>query len=365
MQLSNAERALAAYEAMQRWLYVADGRSLYRESHPWSGNPYAYVWPFSRALLGTSGLAGMPGGAAYAHDVADRLAGLERYWNDRARVPAYASYPMPPLGQGGDRYYDDNVWLALTFVQLQRMGLVSSLQAATQLLRFGLTGWDREPRHPQPGGVFWVEQGVGYGRDNHDRGTGATAGNAELGYLLGTREASDEMLGWVQRSVDASGVGSGPFFNVVRLDGTVDTNVWSYNQGVMLGTHLARYRLTSEAADLRLAEEIARQTLRTFGDFRQHPPSFNAMCFQSFLHLSSITSDDGLRAAMRGAADRFADWAWATETGARDPQTNLFFFDDAGRPALGKQAARLQDQGALVQLYALLAWDPDDYVKLG
>jgi hypothetical protein len=212
--------------------------------------------------------------------------------------------------------------------------------------------------------VFWLEQGTGLGRTNHDRGTGATAGHAELGFLLGAREAADEMLRWVQAHTDQSGSGSGPYVNVVRLDGSLDTNLWSYNQGVMVGARLARYRLTGDSTDLRLAEAIARQTLRTFGDFSNHPPSFNAMCFASLLSLTGLSNDDGLPADVRRAAETYADWTWDTATGARDPATNLFCFDDGGRPALGQQAARLQDQGALVQLYALLAWLPRDYVKL-
>jgi hypothetical protein len=44
--------------------------------------------------------------------------------------------------------------------------------------------------------------------------------------------------------------------------------------------------------------------------------------------------------------------------------TNLFYFTDAGQPALGSQPARLQDQGAMVQLYALLAWNASDYASL-
>jgi hypothetical protein len=60
----------------------------------------------------------------------------------------------------------------------------------------------------------------------------------------------------------------------------------------------------------------------------------------------------------------YADWAW-NNTSARNPRTNLFYFNDAGQPAGGTgQAAQLRDQGAMTQLYALLAWTSSNYGKL-
>src|SRR5262249_19048876 len=141
-------------------------------------------------------------------------------------------------------------------------------------------------------GVFWVQQRTGVGLTNHDRGAGATAGYAQLGFHLhelttnAAFDGDDEpaarpvsvgartMLSWVNRHVDASGTGAGPFWNVARPDGGIDRNLWSYNQGVMIGARVLQYRLTHEPESLALAEAIARQTLQTFGDFTGQPPSF-------------------------------------------------------------------------------------------
>jgi hypothetical protein len=61
----------------------------------------------------------------------------------------------------------------------------------------------------------------------------------------------------------------------------------------------------------------------------------------------------------------YADWAW-NNAAARNRSTNLFYFDDAGRPVGGTNppAAQLRDQGAMTQLYALLAWTASNYGKL-
>src|SRR6516225_10960347 len=97
------------------------------------------------------------------------------------------------------------------------------------------------------------------------------------------------MVNWVQSVLDGSRGGVGPFLNAVRADGSVDTNLWSYNQGVMIGAHVLQHRLSGDAVALQRAEGIARQALKTFGDFTRQPPTFNAMCMQNMLTLCSVT----------------------------------------------------------------------------
>jgi len=80
-QQTNANRAVAVYNAMQKYFSVQDGTSLYRETYPWSGgNKYSYLWPFSRVLVGTLALAGVPsglvGGTSYTSAVQNRFIGL-------------------------------------------------------------------------------------------------------------------------------------------------------------------------------------------------------------------------------------------------------------------------------------------------
>lgn len=60
---------------------------------------------------------------------------------------------------------------------------------------------------------------------------------------------------------------TGLSYNAVREDGSVDTNAWSYNQGVMLDAHVLHHCVSGELQSLRFAESIAEQTLQTFGDF--------------------------------------------------------------------------------------------------
>src|SRR4030088_1693376 len=91
---TNANRAGAAFNAMQKNFFVQDGKSFYPQTfpstYPRSGNPYSYLWEFSRALVGTFALAGVPsnliGGTSYVSAVQNRLNGLANYWNPQANA---------------------------------------------------------------------------------------------------------------------------------------------------------------------------------------------------------------------------------------------------------------------------------------
>ena len=133
---TNASRAVTTYDTMQRRFLLPDGTRLYSQTHPYSGggNKYSYVWEFSRALLGTLALSGVPsslvGGASYASAVQDRFTALERYWDASANPAAYDASVLSE--GGGDKYHDDNAWVALAFIQRYRMGLTTSLPRAQQ-----------------------------------------------------------------------------------------------------------------------------------------------------------------------------------------------------------------------------------------
>jgi hypothetical protein len=68
-----------------------------------------------------------------------------------------------------------------------------------------------------------------------------------------------------------------------------------------------------------------------------------------------------LRARIIETMQSYADWAWDNPE-ARDPDTNVFYFNDPGQPIRASgQPAQLRDQGAMTQIFALLAWSEDDY----
>jgi Glycosyl hydrolase family 76 len=365
-----AARATRAYAAMQRCFYTR--RGLYRrDGRLHLPRTAAHLWPFARALVATLDLAGIGEGLVdldVESEVGERLQTLEGYWDPDRRPPAYSS-DLHGSRLGGDRYYDDNAWAGLALVQHERMRRDAGyLPRAEQLFRFSVAGWASNET-PNPGGVFWVEQGSGVGVKNHDRNAVSTAPNAELGLhiaeLKGGPVMTDgqigvqEMYEWVVATLDASqgtdAPGTGLFWDKVRSDGTIDRTLWSYNQGSMVAANV----LFARRADAQLtcylarAEAIARNALGHFaGRYGSQPPAFNAIFFRNLLLLHVATSDEVLRNEIVDAMRGYVDWAWAEMRDRRD----RFHFPNGGVTLLG--------QSAMVQLLALVAWDPTAYGRL-
>jgi Glycosyl hydrolase family 76 len=336
----------------------------------------AHLWPFIRAFVATLDLAGVPAGAVQGFDadvaIERRHAALERYWDLRGPWPAYAS-DIPGTPFGGDRYYDDNAWVGLALVQRERMRPGSGcLDRAAELFRFAVHGWDAGQDVPAPGGVFWLEQGRGTGRRNHDRNTVSNAPNAQLGLHLaelgadpadGSAVGPGDMYDWVNGALDVAGQtgdagdlpGSGLFWDKIRGDGSIDRALWSYNQGSMVGLNvlLARAAGSDSGPYAARAAAIARKALSHYdGAYERQPAAFNAIFFRNLLQLHAASADVALRADIVTAMREYADRAWADHRDSDD----LFRF--AGRPP------SLLDQSGLVQVLALLAWDPAEYGKL-
>jgi len=366
-----AARALRAFVAMRgrfrnrRGLYRRDGKLR-------PPGTSAHLWPFSRALVATLDLAGIGDeltDLGVTEAIEESLAQLERYWEASGDPPSYAS-DVRGTRIGGDRYYDDNAWVGLAFVQLERMRPGSGyLDRAQELFHFAVSGWDQRAQ-PSPGGVFWVEQGRGVGAKNHDRNTVSNGPNAELGLHL--RElrgptvkelgsiGAEEMYQWVLATLDESrdsdSPGTGLFWDKIRGDGTLDKTLWTYNQGSMVGANVLLARAHDDVRDryIARAEAIAAKALTHFDGerCRQQPPAFNAIFFRNLLLLHPVTRDDQLRADIIDRMRRYADDAWSR---ARD-RHDRFHLPDGG--------VTLLNQSALVQVLALLAWDPSMYGNL-
>ncbi len=359
-----ADRAIRAYRAMLRRFRRRNG--MYRYDQGPALFRSAQLWPFSRALVATLDVAGMELASVESLDIqsllAEHLEVLERYWDPAGPAPAYCS-DVKGASRRGDRYYDDNAWVGLGLVELERLRPGSGwLGRARELFEFAVAGWDSPG-----GGVFWVEQGRGTGVRNHDRNTVSNAPNAELGLHvteLGGLTASGSGVGpvdmyrWVLDTLDASrgaqNPGTGLFWDKIRGDGTIDRATWSYNQGSMvgLGVLLARAQPEARATHLAFAETVARKAMAKYaGEYEKQPAAFNAIFFRNLLLLHHATEDVQLRTEILDAIRSFADAAWNE---ARDRRDLLHL---RGLPTL-------LDQSAIVQVLALLAWDPANYGRL-
>ena len=320
-------RAEQLWDDLVRALYHSRARLFYEDT----AQPprFAYLWPFVTAL----------GAALDLRHALTRtlLTSLEAYWRPSLLQPSgYASAVQPPIGPGGDLYYDDNAWVALELLRAaDQLAQPRSLERASRLFELAISGWDDNPSHPAPGGIFWVRA-----RWNRDRGVDCVAPYAMLGLALFERTGKPLYLDWSRRMIDWSRqhfrTPDGRYWDKITLDGTVDRTFWSYNQGTMAAAGARLARLTHERAYLDEARQTAEATLRS-GGFERQPAAFMAIFFKSLLAEPALPDP-------RPAARAYVDRVW--DTAPREPATGLFLLPPPGSP-------RLLDQAAVVQIAAV------------
>ncbi|WP_020577351.1 glycoside hydrolase family 76 protein [Actinopolymorpha alba] len=351
-----ARRAQRTYGALQRYFYDP-ATSLYRQTYPRQGvNPWSFLWPFSQAKIATQVMAGIPAiGRRYTAEVDDRYNAVEAYWNPDSGPAAYDSYVRPPLGQGGGQWYDDNEWIGLGLMQRHYMtpgGHAASVERAKQIFDLVVFGWDTDPSHPFPGGVFWNRSPTATNRN-----TVSNAPGAELGLHLYFETGDDYYLEWALRMYEwVRGcllAPNGLYWDNVNLSGVFRLDQFSYNQGTMIGAGVLLHRATGDRTYLEQARDTATQALAFYAEDERYfaqPARFHAIFFANLLQLWAVRPDPAYRKAM----------AWyAEESRARflDPETGLYRFT-------GENPVLLLEQAGMVRIEGMLAWAPRDYPKL-
>ena len=314
----DATRAVASFVAMERNLFGA-GSGTYRET---------YAWPVSQAVAATVAVARIPGArtdaAAFAARGFEELGSLRQGALYRANAD-------------GAVFFDDNEWIAEDLLDWNIYRRNPAAVARAQGIFGGVVrAWDADASTPCAGGVYWTTAS-----GDGDRNTVSTANGALVGLRLYALTHRPVFLYWSRRMLDwldACMLGpDGLYWDHVRADGTVDSRVWTYNQGSLVGAYLTLYETTGDATALARAERLADLTIAAFAGDRlaAEPQEFAAIFFRRVLDLAAV---DG-RSSYVAAAQAYADDAWS---GLRDPATGLF-------------SQRLLGQAAFVQLYAHLA----------
>lgn len=259
---------------------------------------------------------------------------------------AFESSVTPPLGGGGDVFYDDNAWVALALLEHHRLHRDPlSLELARRVVVFCCTGWSDEPGWSDPGGIRWK---VAAG--NRSRNTCANAPVAEAAALVHAMTGDASVLQWAVRIygwVRGALLGAdGLYLDRVMPDGTRAPDRWTYNQGTMVGAGVLLFAATGEARYLEEAGATAAAALERFDVatlMRPNGPAFNAIFFRNLLLLDRHRPDRRVRELASAYGD--AAWAaWIARPGA------------SGR--LGARRFRLNSTAPLLELYALLAGAP-------
>lgn len=344
-------RATATYASLEKYFGSTDGSGLFHEQYPVApgDNPYSYEWPLSQVHVAALDISAVDPGSKRKLAAVDGA--QERYWNPAGSttgIAGYDSYVIAPYGAGGDLFYDDNEWVGLEKVQdfLQHHDRAALLRAE-QIFTLVRSGWDTDPGHAAPGGVFWTQAPW-----SQDRNTVSNMPAAELGLRLyqitGKRAYLDDakrFYEWTNANLQSP---SGLYWDNVKLDGDIDKTFWTYNQGVPIGVNVLLYQATHDRTYLARAERIAEAAYSYYvtGDkLKNQPVYFNSIFFKNLLLLESVTGGNTYQRAMA----QYADWVW---TAARDAKTGLVHFGASGAAGTTQSI----EQAAAAQIFALLAW---------
>jgi hypothetical protein len=361
---------MLAYEAMQANYYVP-GTGLYR------GEPtYSFLWPFSQAfaalvsLSHIPGVGALPGGPVRLQRGLQALRfGLRHYMSPPAQPtgespgestagtataipPSYDGTLAPPIGPGGDSFYDDNEWVGIELVRLYELDHdLTALQQAQQIMDFVMAGWQTIAPNgrplPCPGGVPFSNS-----PHNTDRNTVTDGPAAELGVQLYriTHEArylqfAEQAYNWVRQCLVQP---NSLYADHITVYGGLNRALWSYNQGSMIGAGTLLYQATGNGAYLYQARQTAKAALAyfTYTRLSEENPFFVSVYFRNLLYLDSVTHDPPGTLPAR----EYLYYAWLRHR----LENNLFAF---GSPP----EAQLLTQAAIVQLYTLLSIPPATY----
>jgi rhamnogalacturonyl hydrolase YesR len=279
---SYRQRAEALSQFIQENFWDAAAKR-YRPAVPPDPNalPFDFMW--ANGIQFSALVGGMRYAPEHYRPLVDAFfEGLDAYFDRNANAPAYDAYFSSP--GHSDKYYDDNAWMVLTFVEAyERTREQTFLERAATLQRFIYSGWDEKCG----GGIYWRQ-------DHTSKNTCSNAPTATAAVALSQHIATAYHLDWARRIVEWTNKTlqspEGTFWDNIRIsDNHIEQAKWTYNTALMLRANLGLYRATQEKAYLAEAKRLAEASVKEFinpetGAFRDDA-NFSHLLVEAFLDL--------------------------------------------------------------------------------
>ena len=312
----------------------------------------AYLWPTSGVFSAVNALLKATGDKQYQNLLEKRvLPGLGQYFDSIRKPACYQSYIT--IAGKSDRYYDDNVWLALDFCEsFSLTGKREFLNKSVKTWQFVISGWDNE----LGGGIYWCEQ------KKKSKNTCSNAPASVLAFRLfeATRDSSYFKWGlriynWTKINLQDST--DHLYFDNISLTGNIARKKYTYNSGQMLQSAAILYRLTGNKTYLQEANKIAKSAIDYFTNeyttaegkkirlFKNTGNWFNAILLRGYTELYVIDKDNQYLDIFRDNMDQLWDHV---RNG-----NGLFSKDWTGQKEDGYKS--ILDQASLVEIWANIA----------
>jgi len=348
-------------------LYDAGHDYLLNESYPYKaeekatylagedkvkGKRVAYLWPTSGVFSGVNALLKTTGDKQYSKMLETNvLPGLQQYY-DAVRTPAcYQSYIFS-AGES-DRFYDDNVWLALDFCESYMLTKNPDyLKKSIVTWKFVISGWDNK----LGGGIYWCEQ------KKESKNTCSNAPGSVLALKLYEATKDTAFLNWGVRiynwtKTNLQDTTDYLYFDNKSLSGKIGRQKYTYNSGQMLQAAALLYKLTGQKTYLEEAQQIAKSAINHFTEnyttaegkqirlFKNTGNWFNAILFRGYIELYQLDKNKEFISIFEDNLDQLWDRI-------RD-KNGLFSKDWKGEK--DDEYKWLLDQASLVEMWATLA----------
>jgi len=345
----SAARAEASFRAITARRLYSRRRHLFGKRSFLRLRAYEDLWPYANAWSAACTLSSLDRSSAATPFLNVLFDGLAAYHRSHTAAIStsgpvgFESVVVPPLNTGGDVFFDDNAWLALALLchyDLTKDERAISL--AVRVFDFITSGWSTEPSWIHPGGIRWKQSLA-----TTSRNTCANGPTAEVAALVHQHTGDATALAWSIRIYDwVRRVLLGPadlYFDRITPEGAVSEEIWSYNQGTMIGTGVLLHRITGAQGYLDQAVATATAAVSQFpvAELLRQDAAFNAVFFRNLLVLDQSSPDP----AFGKLAAAYTDQMWELR---RDRHTGLF----SGR------ASPLNNSAPLVELSALVARAP-------
>jgi hypothetical protein len=336
--------AIKTDEALRHSFYANSPNRFYSDT---SKHDIASAWDMGQVLESTLETASLAPGKESANEFKEDLQALQHYWDGKSKPAGYDS----GAGPSGDKYYDDDAWSGIAFMDAYKQNHDSSnLDRAKQIFEFEKFGAQGTDKFAHPGGELWTQQ-----PNNQYRAAVSTAGAAQLGLELYQQTHDKQYLDfatkqfdWVNDTLRAP---NGLFYDGIDPNGNLHREQYSYNQGLMLGNATLLYQSTGDPKYLREAQSIADSSLHVYDDksnyhpengdptpdsFSKQPTFFNAVFFKNLTLLDDVAPNPAYRKALADYSTKLSQ--------KLDPANNLVKNSDK---------YTLLDQSSAVQIFAL------------